>query len=1069
MRIAQLRLIAYGPFRGLELDLSAPGIHVVFGRNEAGKSTTLRAITGLLYGIDTRTLDAHVHKPAELRVGGVLVGDDGARLEVVRRKGVSKGGPNTLLDEAGQALDEARLQRLLRGVGEDTFKNAFGLDLTRLHQGAKALLDGGGDVGGSLFDASVGGGGDARGLLAHLNDEADKLYKPRAAAPALNAALKAFADAQKAVKEKQSLPEAYTKQRDALEEAKKRRDELVTKRSALAVRRAQIERARRRAPLEKRRAQLVAQLATLGDVARHAARITSLHSRLGAYERATTAHRDEAAEAQRLRDRVADAARRAGVPSGSAALRIDGRAESRIQRLLHDRTTATERIEKARVEIARDERELARLRALAEAPQASEPAQSAALVRAVERARGLADTTARHASERQKVVRKRADVTAKAAALGSSTGPLEHLIAVPVPAEGVLDELAARAAELDRVLSRHAERAAELEAQALSVEQALAEASGDFAPPAKADLEAARAARDAAWSRVRDARGAPVDAKAMAALDSDFERAARDADVIADRMIVEADRVTTLARLRAQQITLAQQRKAVDAERDKAQAARTAVDEEHRRAWSEASAAGVTVRGLAEMRAWLQRHASVVDAFEALREAELDVEDTAQKLGAARDELAAALHASAGSDAKQDQVALVDLLDRATATLERADAARRAATEAARGVTKLESQIDERKASLARDEESLADVRVRLAELVGPLGVPDDASAEEVTRALEALRDLFSLEDQRAGAEARAAAAAGEALAFDEESARAAADLAADLSGLPARDVVTELAARANKAHTAEAQRAEAEAELAQLGEETVSEDVALLVSDPDAAERAVDEVDAQLSEIDREISRETHQIGGLENGLTEMRVESGAAEASAQAQEALERVRTSVERFLRAKVGAVILAREIERYREENQGPMLTKASQLFSRLTLGGYTGVRAGYNDKDKPAIKCVRAGNVEVDVEGLSEGTRDQLYLSLRLASLFRYAELAEPMPLVLDDVLIQFDDERSAAALQILAELSSRMQVLFFTHHTRIVELARAAVPASSLTVHELSTRAPSTMEEQELA
>jgi uncharacterized protein YhaN len=135
----------------------------------------------------------------------------------------------------------------------------------------------------------------------------------------------------------------------------------------------------------------------------------------------------------------------------------------------------------------------------------------------------------------------------------------------------------------------------------------------------------------------------------------------------------------------------------------------------------------------------------------------------------------------------------------------------------------------------------------------------------------------------------------------------------------------------------------------------------------------------------------------------------------------------------------------------------MLTKASQLFARLTLGGFTGVRAGYNEKDKPALKCVRGGNVEVDIEGLSEGTRDQLYLSLRIASLLRYADLAEPMPLVLDDVLIQFDDERSRAALQIIAELAPRMQVLFFTHHARLVELARSALPAATLTVHELAS------------
>ena len=197
--------------------------------------------------------------------------------------------------------------------------------------------------------------------------------------------------------------------------------------------------------------------------------------------------------------------------------------------------------------------------------------------------------------------------------------------------------------------------------------------------------------------------------------------------------------------------------------------------------------------------------------------------------------------------------------------------------------------------------------------------------------------------------------------------------------------------------------------------------------------------------------------LGGLEVGLDKMRGDSGAAEKALEAQEALARIRLVVERYARAKVGAFILGREIERYRQENQGPMLTKASQLFARLTLGRYTGVRAGYNDKDKPALKCVRDGNVEVDVEGLSEGTRDQLYLSLRLASLLRYADLAEPMPLVLDDVLIQFDDERSRAALQIIAELSTRMQVLFFTHHTRLVELARAAVPPSSLTVHELTS------------
>ena len=1048
MRIAQLDLLAYGPFRGLALDLSAPGLHVVFGRNEAGKSTTLRAITGLLYGIDTRTLDAHVHKPGELRIGGTLVGDDGSQVRIVRRKGVSKGGPNTLLDERGGALDEAVVQKVLRGVSEETFRHAFGLDHDTLQLGAKALLEGRGDIAGSLFDASVGGGGDARSLLAHLTNEADRLYKPRATAPALNTALKELEAAQKAIKEKQSLPEAYTKQRDALDDAKKRRDEHAAKRAELTARRTHLARASRRVPLERKRAQLVALVASLGGVARHAARITSLHSRLGAYDQAKLTERDEHAEAQKLRDRVADAARRAGAPSSSAETRIDGRTESRIQRLLQDRATLSTAIETSRAELARSEREVARLRVVADAPQVTEGAVTATLVRSVERARGLADTIARHISEKAKAARKRQELEARATMLGSFTGTLEELVLLRLPASGALDELAKRASDLERVAARHEERLADLERQRSAVELELAEASGDFAPPAAADLRAARAARDEAWSRLRDARGPEASPKALAALDSEVERTVRDADVIADRMIVEADRVTRLASLRARQTTLEQQRVQVEAELAKVTGERAALDAHHALAWAPS---GVDVAGLAEMRAWLVKHAQIVEAFTSLRELETDASDTALKLASARAELAAALGDSASA------AGLVELLDRASARLDALEAARRGAEEAARAITKLDAEIDERKAGLLRDDALLEGVRARLAERVGPLGVPEDASADEVTSALEALRELFKLEDLRVSADARAKAAGEEARGFEEEATRTAAELAADLAGMPARDVVSELSARAGRAQAAEGQLEDAEAQLAQLGDEVVPEEIALLVADPDAADRALEEVDAQLAEVDADLTRETHLIGGIENGITEMRVDSGAAGASADAQEALARVRSNVERYVRAKIGAFILGREIERYRQENQGPMLTKASELFARLTLGGFRGVRAGYNDKDKPALKCVREGNAEVDIEGLSEGTRDQLYLSLRLASLLRYADLAEPMPLVLDDVLIQFDDERSRAALEVIAELATRMQVLFFTHHARLVDLARASVPASSLTIHELTS------------
>jgi uncharacterized protein YhaN len=80
---------------------------------------------------------------------------------------------------------------------------------------------------------------------------------------------------------------------------------------------------------------------------------------------------------------------------------------------------------------------------------------------------------------------------------------------------------------------------------------------------------------------------------------------------------------------------------------------------------------------------------------------------------------------------------------------------------------------------------------------------------------------------------------------------------------------------------------------------------------------------------------------------------------------------------------------------------------------------------------------------------------QLYLALRLASLEKYMESAEPMPFIVDDILVHFDDERSRATLGVLAELAEKTQIILFTHHRRLVEQAQALGAASPVTVHEL--------------
>jgi uncharacterized protein YhaN len=74
----------------------------------------------------------------------------------------------------------------------------------------------------------------------------------------------------------------------------------------------------------------------------------------------------------------------------------------------------------------------------------------------------------------------------------------------------------------------------------------------------------------------------------------------------------------------------------------------------------------------------------------------------------------------------------------------------------------------------------------------------------------------------------------------------------------------------------------------------------------------------------------------------------------------------------------------------------------------------------------------------------------------LAGLEEYLEQNEPIPFIVDDILIKFDDDRSVAALKALAQLSTRTQVIFFTHHRHLVELAEENIDPSVLIKHTLN-------------
>ena len=152
----------------------------------------------------------------------------------------------------------------------------------------------------------------------------------------------------------------------------------------------------------------------------------------------------------------------------------------------------------------------------------------------------------------------------------------------------------------------------------------------------------------------------------------------------------------------------------------------------------------------------------------------------------------------------------------------------------------------------------------------------------------------------------------------------------------------------------------------------------------------------------------------------------------------------------MRLRLAERVVRSEIERFRKANQGPVLRHASDIFASLTMGSFAGLEADFDDKGDPVIKGMRPTGEGLGVEAMSDGARDQLYLALRLAGLHRRLDNSRPMPFVVDDILVNFDDGRARAALAALGDLAARTQVVFFTHHEHLADLAREAIPPEAL-------------------
>lgn len=1166
MRIDRLHLRAYGPFRDCSLDFrdGEAGVHVVYGDNEAGKSSALRGLRAALFGIPKTTNDAFGMDRKEMRVGAELREGQEIISYLWRRR-----DKQPLWDDNDEnALPDDALAPFLKGLTPDHFRDFFGMHHTDLIRGGRLLTLGDTDLGTALF-AAAGGLRHLTNLLNDLEREAGEYFRERGQKQRINAALRAYRDARKREKDESLSSDAWEARFKNLAKHRAERETCAAELSACERALARVSRYMRATVPAARRARLVEALKPLTDCPRlpsdmrenFRAAMSKKSQAEAAIEEVTRdrkrleaaiaelavdapllacadeidALREEALRLTALQDRCREevephAQRCEGelrgllqtlmptaMPEQASHLAVPEALREHINTLALRRTGLEE--ERRNRQEALDATRQAVARAEAALKEESADVTLPQLEALLEAAQAEGDWDARTRDFRTERAGLEDQITTELARLPYWRGDAAALSQAPMPGRSTLTDWRTRWLAAQERL-RDAER--DLDA-AGSTHRGLLERFTTFKAdkdlPHEDALRDLRESRDARWRQLRSRWMAgesfpeQPEPPESTPLPDAFERDTREADHMADEMRRQAGLLAEYAQLQQQCDAASRQRDAADTACAEAREAFTALEEAWRALWQDR---GLDTPGTPdEMLEWDQARTRLVESFThcadlRIREAEAQRAGDALRVRlvqalSGREEPPTAAATLAEALTRLDRLVRSER-DRAErirhheAELRRLrgeslpDAERKAAaseeawktweTDWSAAMQELDLSGEtpphqantivaqrNRAADLAEDyrqsretieqlRHATASLHARIASVVhaahyeqtGP--TPEDTLrllVQSLTQSRENAARRTALLDQQADMESRYERGREQAREAETTLALYCTEAGGvSLEKLPER--IEESAERDRLVSELETAEEQLLLEAGNTPLDVFLEEVVELA--PDTLEGRKREHEARRQELTARLRELDTTIGGLETELKALDGSAKAAEAREEAEALLATLGEDSATYVRLKLSEAILRRAVDRYREQEQGPLLERAGQYFARMTCGRFEGLASDFED-DRPVLAGRRAGGTLVSLSGMSDGTADQLYLALRLAALDLYFQTRARVPLVLDDLLINFDDARAAATLEILGELAQETQVILFTHHRHLCDLATEHIPAKQLFVQAL--------------
>ena len=197
-----------------------------------------------------------------------------------------------------------------------------------------------------------------------------------------------------------------------------------------------------------------------------------------------------------------------------------------------------------------------------------------------------------------------------------------------------------------------------------------------------------------------------------------------------------------------------------------------------------------------------------------------------------------------------------------------------------------------------------------------------------------------------------------------------------------------------------------------------------------------------------------------LVNRIEVMKTADDVARLRTDQERVLAQIRQLAIQWTRHALAKMLLQQARKKFEEEQQPRVVRDASKFFSAMTCGRYSNLIAPVG---ADTIEVVTAGAERRKPEQLSRGTTEQLYLALRFGYIRLRAADHERLPVVMDDILVNFDPQRAAQAAAAILDLAREHQTLFFTCHPETVGLFRqhdASLPLYRLQGTTVTVEAP---------